>query len=310
MGGPGPVLIQQQHFERALDSFRPLCAFALAMQPFSYKASALLALERAEDALRCTEEALNLRADLAAAHNAKAGALRRLHRHAAALRSLDRALELNPANVEVWCNRGVLLSEMGTIDGAAQSYRRALELDRNHIQAWTSLLVSFVPAVAASEQEVDAGRRGFETELSAMERVTSGRPLSADQALVAAQQTLFYLSYQEECNLNLLVRFRRPLAERLADFLGAPRPDVAIHSAAPRPFRVGFVSAHVFDHSVYTAILAGWLRGLDRARFSCRSLSVGTKRTPRHGAREIPWIASRPGFARCPVGPGSSMTVR
>jgi predicted O-linked N-acetylglucosamine transferase (SPINDLY family) len=293
--GRGTVLIRQQRFESALDSFEK----ALHLRPGDaalrvHQASALLALERPADALRCAEEAVGLRSDLAAAHNVKAGALRKLHQYAAALPCLDRALELDPADLEAWCNRGVLLSEMGDSDAAAQSYRRALELNPDHIRARTRLLASLIPAVPASAQEVLASRQAFETELSAWERVTGA--LSADQALKAAQQTLFYLSYQEDCNRTLLVRFRRPLAERLADFLPAPRPDVAAHSVAPRRFRLGFVSAHVFDHSVYTAIVAGWLRALDRARFELTLFNVGTKEDveTRHARQSVDHFETGP----------------
>jgi protein O-GlcNAc transferase len=276
--GRGSVLLKQRRFESALDSFQE----AVRLRPGDaalrvHVASALLALERPADALQCADGALRLGDDLAAAHNARAGALRNLHQHAAALLSLDRAVELNPAYVEAWCNRGVLLGEMGNSAGAVQSYRRVLDLDPGHIQARTCLLASFIPAVAASAQDVDASRQAFEVELSALERASFGRTLSTDQALSAAQQTLFYLSYQEECNRDLLVRFRRPLALRLADLFRGPRPDVATHSVAPRTFRLGFVSAHVFDHSVYTAILAGWLRGLGRARFELTIFNVGTR---------------------------------
>ncbi len=276
--GRGTVLMRQQRFESALDSFEQAARLRPGdAVPEVHKATALLALERPADALRCAEEALRLRTDLAAAHNAKAGALRRLHRHPGALQCLDRALQLEPADLDAWCNRGVLLSEMGNIEDAVQSYRRALELDPDRIQVRTSLLASFIPAVAASAQEVLSSRRGFETELSALEHAISRRALSTEQALAAAQQTLFYLSYQEDCNRALLVRFRRPLAERLTDLFHAPRPDAAAHSVAPRSFRLGFVSAHIFDHSVYTAILAGWLRGLDRARFEVTLFNIGAK---------------------------------
>lgn len=276
--GRGTVMIRLLRFESALDSFeRALCVRPGDAILWVHKASALLALERPADALRCAEEALRLRSELAVAHNAKAGALRRLHQHAAALPCLDRALELNPSDFDAWCNRGVLLAEMGNIDAAIKSYRRALELDPTHIQTRTGLLASCIPIIAASAQEAAAGRQAFDTELATFERATSGRTISADQALAAAQQTLFYLSYQEECNRTLLVRFRRPLAERLADFVPRPRADAGVHSSARRSFRVGFISAHVFDHSVYTAILAGWLRGLSRARFELSIFSVGTR---------------------------------
>jgi hypothetical protein len=92
---------------------------------------------------RCAEETLLLRNDLAAAHNVKAGALRILHQHVAALPCLDRALELDP----------------------------------DHIQAWTRLLASLIPVVAVSAQDVVAGRRAFETELSALERAPIRRSL-------------------------------------------------------------------------------------------------------------------------------------
>jgi protein O-GlcNAc transferase len=276
--GRGTVMMKRRHFQSALDSFEKALGLRIGdASLWVHKASALLAMERPVDALGCAEEAVRLRNDFAAAHNAKAGALRRLYRHAAALQSLDRALELDPADRDSWCNRGVLLGELGNIGAAVQSYRRALELDAHHIQAWTSLLASYIPVVPGSEHEADVGRRAFDTELSTFERTTSARALSTDQALAAAQQTLFYLSYQEQCNRTLLTRFRRPLAERLTDFVEGPRPDVGIHSGATPRFKVGFVSAHVFDHSVYTAILAGWLGGLRRAHAELSIFYVGTK---------------------------------
>jgi protein O-GlcNAc transferase len=276
--GRGMVLTRQRLFERALESFDK----AAQLRPGDAlvhvrKASALLALARPAEALPCAEAALRLRRDLAAAHSAKAGALRGLHQHPAALLCIDRALDLDPRDLEAWCNRGLLLVEMGNIEAAVQSYRRALELDPAHIEARTSLLAAWIPIVPSSLEEVTAGRHAFEAELSAMERAAWGRSLSTDQALAAVRQALFYLSYEEECNRSLLVRYRRPLAERLAHCIDRPRFDVAAHLATGRPFRLGFVSAHVFDHSVFTAIMAGWLRGLDRTRFEITIFHVGTR---------------------------------
>ena len=40
--------------------------------------------------------------------------------------------------------------------------------------------------------------------------------------------------------------------------------------------RVGVVSAHFRDHSVWTAIVKGWFQRLDRARFSLHAFHLGT----------------------------------
>ncbi|HLZ98878.1 MAG TPA: hypothetical protein VKP66_13145, partial [Steroidobacteraceae bacterium] len=42
----------------------------------------------------------------------------------------------------------------------------------------------------------------------------------------------------------------------------------------------GFVSAHVYDHSVFNAILSGWLRYLNRDRFEITLFHVGSKQDP------------------------------
>jgi predicted O-linked N-acetylglucosamine transferase (SPINDLY family) len=257
---------------------------ALALEPRLFearvsRAAVLTELRRFEAAVRCCDGALALHPGDAAALYAKAAALRKLNRHAEALEVLDAVLASDPAHVGGWCARGLVAHEMGEYDAARAAYRRVLELDPECVLARTRLLATMIPSVPAAVREATDARREFDAELSRWELWQAARQFAAEDAQTIARQQFFYLSYDEESNKSLLQRYRRVSAALLAD------TDLAnITQQRPGPFstggrfRLGFASAHVFDHSVYTALLEGWLHGLDRSRFEIHLFSVGTHR--------------------------------
>jgi protein O-GlcNAc transferase len=231
---------------------------------------------RFEDALACFDKALSLRPGDAGAHHARAEALRKLGRKFEALQSLETALRLNPDDVQTWCNIGLVQHELGRFESALDSYRRALELDPNNIQARTRLLARLIPSVPLTQEQALGARAAFETQLLEFEAWLSTRILSESDALTVAQQQFFYLSYEEISNTRLLERYRGACVNRLASF---KRPSHAtVRTTEPvRRFKLGLVSAHVHDHSVYNAILRGWLQCLDRGQFDISLFSIGAK---------------------------------
>lgn len=278
--GRGAVLARQHRFAGALECFetaqrlRPGDAATLAQKAFM-----LLSLERPADALDCADLALQADEKCIQAHNIRAGALRRLGRCAAAIDSLERALALDPGYVEAWCNHGMILHEMGDHERAVQSYRRAVDLEPNDIQARTRLLARLIPSVPVSEVQARGARRTFDAELLQFESWVGSKVLDAQDALTVAQQQFFYLSYEEESNRPLLERYRGACATRLAALEVAGRAPLRAHGVqASRRFKLGFVSAHVHDHSVFHAMLRGWLKHLDRQRFELHLFSIGFKR--------------------------------
>jgi protein O-GlcNAc transferase len=292
--GRASALANLQRFDAALDSLDA----ALRRAPdhvdaLIRKASVLLSLERADDSLHYANQALQRRGQSAEAHNIRAGALRRLNRHTEALSALDQSLRIESGDVEVWCNRGVVCHELGDTAGAVASYRQALELNPGCLRARTRLVGAQLPPVPADPQEWLAARTHFATELAALESWFAGNSLSDADAMLAARQQFFYLSYDEQSNRELLERYRGLCSARLAPLYGtAPRANSGRAVAADRPnnadrphnaggparrFKLGFVSAHVFDHSVYHAILRGWLRELDRSAFEISVFNVALK---------------------------------
>jgi predicted O-linked N-acetylglucosamine transferase (SPINDLY family) len=277
-GGRGAALAKLQQFASAIECFEK----ALMLRPgdaamLTQQALVLSALERNAEALAAADAALAVDANMAQAHNARAAALRRLKRRSEALVALDRAIALDPPYVEAWCNRGTVLHELGRVDEAIAACRKALELNPQDLQARTRLLARLLPPVPDSSAETATARATFERELGHLESWLDAQVLTEADALTVAQQQFFYLSYQEQSNRAVLQRYRGACAARLAGLQTLPAYSTTTSHRAPRRFKLGFVSAFVHDHSVFNAILRGWLQALDRERFEISIFSLGTR---------------------------------
>lgn len=279
--GRGSVLAKLHRLDAALECLDTALGLrgddALTL---TRKASVLLSMERAAEALGCADDALRIEADLVEGHNIRAGALRRLNRHSEAMRCFDRALTLDPTFVDGWCNRGIVAHEIGDTESAVDSYREALAADPKCVRARIRLLGALIPAIPRSSDEASAARAQFDAELGTLEQWFESTNLGEADAFTAARQQFFYLSYREESNRALLERYRRASSRQLARLDQASRPSAGARvscGSSPR-FKLGFVSAHVYDHSVFNAILRGWLKCLDRSRFELSLFSVGLQR--------------------------------
>jgi protein O-GlcNAc transferase len=277
--GRGVILAKLGRWESALQSFQR----ALGLEPgdaatMTHRAGALLSMERALESLASADAALGIDASSAPAHNARAGALRRLGRRAEAVLALERALALDPGYVETWANLGTVLHEMGRVEEAIAACRRALELDPDGIQTRTRMLARIIPPIPRSAQELAAARNAFDRQLAELQTWLATRTLTARDALTLAQQQFFYLSYDERSNRPMLQVYRRACAAQLADFQGLPAPRRVVAEPTSGRFKLGFVSAHVRDHSVFNAILRGWLQYIDKERFELTLFSLDPRK--------------------------------
>jgi protein O-GlcNAc transferase len=278
-----PTLIQAHHncgraLRRLQQPQQALACFesARALQAGSPElaldiASTLVTLGRAEEALACCNDAIALRPDSAEARAAAAAALRALHRYADALASCERALQLDPRCTDAWGIRGMILALQGDRAAALNCFRRALDADPNCIEARARLLSGCLPLVAGSEQEVLQSRQDLAAELERFEDWVGTSPSA--EAAIGAVDGLFYLAYQPHCNRELHSHHGR-LCARLMSGIGLPPAPPRSHGSR---IRVGIVSAHVFDHAVYRALLRGWLQHLPRERFELQIFSLGDR---------------------------------
>jgi predicted O-linked N-acetylglucosamine transferase (SPINDLY family) len=307
-GSLGTALRDAGRLDEALAS----CQRAVALKPDSALAhfnvgNALREKGFLDEAITAFRTASTLDPGFTEAHNNLGGALRDAGRLDEALASFERALQLDPGLAEAWLNvggvlcrqrrfadavevlRGALarmpdladahlelgnaLMATGEQAEAIEHYRAALAHDPESAVAHWSLAMSQLPAVAATEEERERARAAFAAELGELERWCESRSAEQTARAVAVQQP-FYLACLEGDHRELLARYGR-LCSKLAGEWQAAAGLAAPARVTRAEIRVGIVSAHIRDHSVWNAIVKGWLTRIDRTRFDVRLFHLG-----------------------------------
>lgn len=226
-----------------------------------------------EEALACYQQALTLKPDFVEALFNAAQLLRERGWLGEAANAYRNLLEMRPDMAEAHYELGSALKGMGDLAGATDSYRKALELDPGYAEARWALAIAQVPMVAGDEAELAHSRAAFAAELTALERWCDERGAEKTARAVGVQQP-FYLAYQEEDHREVLARYGALCARLMGTWQKAAGLGRTARITRAE-IRVGIVSAHVHDHSVWNAIVKGWLQHLDRSRFDMRLFHLG-----------------------------------
>lgn len=239
------------------------------------RGTTLREMGRSLDALASYERALDARPDFPEALDNRGVVLASLGRHEEALACHDSALALRPGFAAALSNRATVLREIGEQRAAMAGYRSAMEADPGSLAVRFKHLISCVPVLAQDESEVMRSRSLFAEETEKLEAWIASHEVQDEQRAVGAAQP-FHLAYQEENNRDLLGRYGT-LCSRLMNFW---RQRNKLQFDTPPPagrsrLRVGIVSAHIHKHSVWSAIIKGWLEQIDRRRFEIEVFHLG-----------------------------------
>lgn len=215
-----------------------------------------------------------------------------------AIAAYRQALALNPAYVNANINLGIAFDESGDLDGAGTQYEKALAAEPGSAVACRLLgavlaeqgkpeeamaryrqalslaphdalrlrLAMLLPAIPASLDALREWRGRFESEIARLEEA----PVALTDPAAEISGTNFYLSYH---GLN-----NRELHRRVASLYERACPALlwtAPHCAEPKPrrgkIRVGFISRHLYDHSIGKTT-RGLVAKLSREQFEVYSL--------------------------------------
>jgi predicted O-linked N-acetylglucosamine transferase (SPINDLY family) len=249
----------------------------------------LFELQRASEGFEWAQRAVQLLPEYPEAWFVRGGILKELERAEEALASCDRAIALRPDFVPALYARANLLRGLGDHRGAVAGFREALQVDPGCESARMGIAVAAIPALPWTAEEAADSRTAFEAAVLELEEDLRRRPCRDEIALVGAVQP-FFLAYQEHDHraayaahgalcAGLMENWQRregleagprtgDAARRIDD--GARRTG----GAASRP-GIAIVSAQIADHPVYNAITRGWLRRLDRDRFTLEVYHLG-----------------------------------
>lgn len=270
----GNVLREKGFLEEAIAAYRAAIERdAQIVEAYNNLGNLLKHQGKAAEAMQCYEQAVALSPAFAEARLNAAKLLRESGRHGDAVAAYRALLEGRPDLAEAHFDLGNALKAMGDKSGALACYRKALEIDPGHAEARWAYAMSQLPLVAADEAEPVRSRAEFAAELEALARWCEGRGAEKTARAVGTQQP-FYLAYQEDDHRDLLARYGA-LCARLMGVWQEAAGLSRVAGVTRAEIRVGIVSAHIRDHSVWNAIIKGWLQRLDRGRFDVRLFHLG-----------------------------------
>ncbi|HSV84724.1 MAG TPA: tetratricopeptide repeat protein [Ramlibacter sp.] len=186
---------------------------------------------------------------------------------------LDQYLAGSPKDADAHYWRGNAWMGQGDAAAARASYAAALRGNGRFAQARWGLAMAQLPALPLSATEQSQGLQSFGRELDALQKWCRTQAGADGFRAVGAQQP-FYLAYAEQDHRAVLQKYGALCSSLQAGWarrMGVPPP------AAKRPARlkVGIVSAHIHSHSVWHALLRGWIEHLDRGCFELHLFHIG-----------------------------------
>jgi predicted O-linked N-acetylglucosamine transferase (SPINDLY family) len=218
-------------------------------------------------ALTALERAASLAPELAAAHHNLGVFLVESGQPDRAMPHLRQAYDLQPESVPVAANLAAVLASLGEVEEADLLLERCIEMspDDGRVRMCHATLV---PAILDSVPSMHVWRGRFRARVQQMVQ----RPARAPASRVLAFPTSFFLSYHGEDN--------RPLLELQSQAVLAAAPELRWEAPhvrkGPRdrgPHRVGFISKHMYSHSIGRTT-CGLIAELSRDAFRTYALFV------------------------------------
>jgi len=191
-----------------------------------------------------------------------------------AVDALQRSLELDPTQADARYWLGNALMGRGDAQGAAAAYRAALVQDPRFLRARWGLAMAQIPPIAMTQTEAQVAPERFASELDELATWCRTHRPSDGHAAVGAQQP-YYLAYLERCNRDLMSQYGTLCAE-LMEAWQKQAGLAPVQARGGGKCRVGVVSSHFNNHSVWNAIARGWVEHFDRSRIELHLFYTGT----------------------------------
>ena len=259
------LLFEAERLDEALASYRAEIELDPQVALAHHQAGVVLALlNRYEEAEEVLARAVRLAPQNAASHHERGVVLHKLDRLAEATSAYAEAVACAPGRAEYHYHLGLSLHQRGLNRAALAALDRAIERDPGQAEPrWVRAMAFAAPfseSVAAREGE----RREFARALQ--EFAVWWEQSAADGAAFVGKVQPFFLTYHEADNLELQKQHGALCARAMQRWFERQRFTMEPRAPSAR-LRIGIVSADIRAHSVWVALIQGWLAHLDRSRF-------------------------------------------
>jgi tetratricopeptide (TPR) repeat protein len=203
-------------------------------------------------ALIAAERAVELSRDPANALEAQAAAQLELGKIEEAVVTYKKSVDLSPTLVNLRGLSRALISS-GRHDEAIRYIRRAIEVDPGDVHVRLQAVVAVLKPIYNNIPEMEASRVAFGEAMAELQSWFDDN-LSENAFVSVGAMQPFFIAYHPFNNKDLLSRFG-DISVRLMRTMPLRPID---SKATGTKMRIGIVSGHVFNQSVWIAILKGW----------------------------------------------------
>lgn len=247
---------------------------ALYAEAFNNRGNALQELGQNKEALKSYQKALEVAPNYAEAYFNCGTLFQAIKDFQGAIKYFDKVIELEPQFIEAYVNNGDNFDELNNTSESLRYYNAALKIDPNSLEARYALVLSRIPKIFSTQEELAASRKIFGDMLIDLEKWVKESRIHEGYKVVGSHQP-FFLAYQDINNRDLLSRYGSICSELMRD-LQAKIPIPAKYIKQNK-IRIGIVSAFIHRHSVWDAIIKGWVSHLDKNLFDIHIFHLGEK---------------------------------
>ena len=227
-----------------------------------------------DDALDAVDKAISFKPDSIEAHINRSAILCELKRFEEALESCNKVIELNPDNPLSYFNSGVILKELGQTADAKKSFTRAIEIKSDYLNPRWAMPFLNIPSIFPNIENLQELRAKFTKEFEELNQWLTTEKLDGAHEVIGTAQP-FYLAYQELNNKEILSKYGH-LCNRIMDRWQNLINLKHVEKKDSGKIRLGIVSDHIRNHSVWHAIIKGWLQNLDKNKFEVYIFHLGS----------------------------------
>ena len=231
---------------------------------------------RPADAIACLRALLSRNPDFTHGHLSLGDLLRGEGMLDDAANSLRRAVALKPELAEAHVSLGNIHRARDNADEAVRCYRNSLSVEPENVEARWAIALSQLQGVYDTSSAAANSSLAFSRKLDELDRWI-GEARLASSVKSVGNPPPFYLAYQEQNNCVSLQRYGALCCRVMADWRKRQRPPATTGPGRGGILRIGVVSAHFHNHSVWNALVKGWFQRMDRARFELDAFYLGAR---------------------------------
>ena len=213
------------------------------------------------EALASYQRAIDLDSVNIDAYICKSSVLIELKEFESALDCINKRIALNPKMAETYIDRGAVLEDLNRYAEAKNCFQTALKIEPKSAKAKWGLTFNEIHRIPSNTENTNLMRQSFKDALSDLDQWLNDSTLPYAHNAVGWRQP-FYLAYQEINNRDLNSQYGDICHKSMA-WWQSSQNFLTAQPVHKERISVGVVSSHFYEHSVWGAIVKGWLQNLN-----------------------------------------------